>query len=94
VKDICSTISGDANLLAMFRLDAVPIECPFSKGPFTFTYNRGQRDCRYPASTVEPCIQNSRVLLNFQACPDVTGTESKGKPIETIVHISDFFTFC
>ena len=62
----------------MFRLDGVPIECPF-KGVFTFTYNRGGGDCRYPVSTMDACIHPSRQLLSFQACPDVRGTESTGE---------------
>ncbi|CAG7820560.1 unnamed protein product, partial [Allacma fusca] len=59
----------------MFRLDPVPIECPF-RGPFTFTYNRGHGDCRHPVSTIDSCLHSSHLLLNYQACPDVPGTES------------------
>ncbi|OXA40598.1 uncharacterized protein LOC110860671 [Folsomia candida] len=75
LKNVCSTITGDANLFSLFRLNGQPIECPF-KGPFTFTYNRGQGDCSYPVSTIESCIQPSRQLLNYESCPDVKGTES------------------
>lgn len=61
----------------MFRLDAVPIDCPF-RAPMSVTYNRGHGECRYPVSAVESCIHPSRLLFNFQACPDVPGTESTG----------------
>jgi hypothetical protein len=83
IRSLCSTITGDANLFAMFRLDAVPIECPF-RAPLTFTYNRGHGECRYPISSVDSCIQSSRLLFSYQACPDVTGTESTGMRINRL----------
>lgn len=45
-------------------------------GPFTFTYNRGHGECNKPVSNIESCTEDSRLLLSFQACPDVAGTES------------------
>jgi hypothetical protein len=48
-------------------------------GPFTFTYNRGHGECKNPVSNIESCTEDSRMLLSFQACPDVSGTESTGK---------------
>lgn len=60
-----------------------------SLGPFTFTYNRGHGECRNPVSNIESCTEDSRLLLNLQACPDVAGTESTGLSIE----ISFFFGF-
>lgn len=53
-----------------------------SLGPFTFTYNRGHGECRNPVSNIESCTEDSRLLLNLQACPDVAGTESTGLSIE------------
>lgn len=47
-------------------------------GPFTFTYNRGHGECKNPVSNIESCTEDSRLLLNLQACPDVAGTESTG----------------
>lgn len=47
-------------------------------GPFTFTYNRGHGECKNPVSNIESCTEDSRMLLNLQACPDVAGTESTG----------------
>lgn len=97
VRSVCSTITGDANLFAMFRLDAKAIDCPF-RAPLSFTYNRGHGECRYPVSSVDSCTHPSRLLLNYQACPDVPGTESTGKSsrfsINKIVPISLLtFTF-
>lgn len=51
----------------------------FLLGPFTFTYSRGHGDCKNPVSNIESCTEDSRLLLNFQACPDVAGTESTGR---------------
>lgn len=47
-------------------------------GPFTFTYNRGHGECKNPVSNIDSCTEDSRLLLSFQACPDVSGTESTG----------------
>lgn len=44
-------------------------------GPFTFTYNRGHGECGEPVSNIESCTEDSRLLLSFQSCPDVVGTE-------------------
>ena len=74
----CSLITGDALLFSMFREAATSVPCPF-RGGHTFTYNRGHGECRYPVSTIESCTQDSRLLLRYQACPDVHGTESTGK---------------
>lgn len=53
----------------------------FSVGPFTFTYNRGHGECKNPVSNIESCTEDSRMLLSFQACPDVQGTESTGEQL-------------
>lgn len=52
-----------------------------SVGPFTFTYNRGHGECKNPVSNIESCTEDSRMLLSFQACPDVQGTESTGESL-------------
>lgn len=48
-------------------------------GPFLFTYNRGHGECGDPMSNIESCTEDSRLLLGFQACPNVPGTESTGE---------------
>lgn len=75
LDQLCKLITGDALLFSMFRLGGSPVACPF-RGPLAFTYNRGHGDCRSPMSSVEACTQESRLLLRYQACPDVYGTES------------------
>nr|ATU83027.1 secreted hypothetical protein [Pristhesancus plagipennis] len=80
---LCSQITGDALLYSMFRLNAVPLPCPFS-GYHTFFYNRGHGDCNTLASTMEPCTQDSRLLLRYQACPDVSGSESAVEELQCL----------
>jgi hypothetical protein len=80
LDNLCGQITGDATLYSMFRSDAGPTECPFRGGPpFTFTYNRGYGECSSPVSRVDSCTDESRLLLRYQACPDVPGTESTGE---------------
>lgn len=78
LQSLCSLITGDALLYSMFRVEATPVECPF-KGPLSFTYNRGHGECRSPVSSIDSCTEESRLLLRYQACPDVHGTESTGR---------------
>lgn len=61
-------------------------------GPFTFTYNRGHGECKNPISNIESCTEDSRLLLSFQACPDVAGTESTGNIQATNFLLLFFFT--
>jgi hypothetical protein len=78
LPNLCSLITGDALLYSMFRVEASPVQCPF-RGPFTFSYNRGHGECKSPPSSVDSCTEDSRLLLRYQACPDVSGTESTGE---------------
>ncbi|KAL0277854.1 UNVERIFIED_CONTAM: hypothetical protein PYX00_004987 [Menopon gallinae] len=81
--NLCSLITGDALLYSMFRLNAQPVHCPF-KPPMTFTYNRGHGECRSPVSSIDSCIEESRLVLRYQACPDVSGTESAVEELECV----------
>ncbi|KAK7605106.1 hypothetical protein V9T40_006964 [Parthenolecanium corni] len=74
---LCEKINGDASLYSMFRTDAKPVPCPFKGGPpFTFTYNRGSGECKSPVSKSDSCTDDSRMLLRYQACPDVHNSEA------------------
>ncbi|XP_063216849.1 uncharacterized protein LOC134527831 [Bacillus rossius redtenbacheri] len=74
---LCSLIPGDATLISMFRSGAGATQCPFKGGPpYTFSYNKGSGECSQPPSIVDSCTDESRLLLRYQACPDVYGTES------------------
>ncbi|XP_046980658.1 uncharacterized protein LOC124545759 [Schistocerca americana] len=78
LSSLCDTITGDATLYSMFRAEphVQPTACPFRGPPFTFTYNRGAGECRSPVSRLDSCSDEARLLMRYQACPDVTGTES------------------
>lgn len=77
---VCRDIAGDANLYTLFRVDGQPIECPFgTRHGFTFSYNRGKGDCQWPESELEPCTDTKRLVLNYQACPNVQGSELRSK---------------
>lgn len=91
---LCSQISGDAPLYSMFKVDAAPVACPFTDSkiggpPFTFTYNRGSVECGTPTSRADACTEDSRLLLRFQACPDVLNTESTVEELECLADWKD-----
>ena len=77
---VCGNIAGDANLYTLFRVDGRPIECPFGKdNGFTFSYNRGKGECSWPESQLEPCTDPESLVLHYQACPNVQGSELMSK---------------
>ncbi|KAF7418858.1 hypothetical protein HZH68_001511 [Vespula germanica] len=78
LSSLCSYITGDALLYSMFREEALPVPCPF-RGPMTFSYNRGHGTCSIPQSNVDTCTDDSRLLFRYQACPDVSASESAGE---------------
>lgn len=81
MEEMCTMITSDDMLYSMFRVNSKPISCPFSGASFTFTYNRGYGECAMPISLAEKCTDESKLLLKYQACPDVAGTESNSKSI-------------
>ncbi|CAM1328113.1 Uncharacterised protein g9676 [Pycnogonum litorale] len=77
LNSLCSMLNSDEHLYSMFRADSVPIPCPF-RGSYVFTYNRGGlAECSNPMSSAERCADESQLLLRFQACADIMGTESR-----------------
>lgn len=86
--EFCQHITGDAQLFSMFRVDASPVECPF-KGAFTFAYSGGYKECKSPASSIDSCTEDWRILLRFQACPDVKGTESRDEELVCLANWKD-----
>lgn len=73
---VCREFTGDALLYSLFRLGGSPVPCPF-RGPLSFEYSQGHGQCSQPASSVEACTDPARLLLRFQACADVQGSESR-----------------
>lgn len=89
LESMCTVISSDDNLHSMFRLDSRPIPCPFTGAPFTFSYSRGHGECTTPVSQAESCTDESRLLLKYQACPDVHGTESNIEELQCLATWKD-----
>ncbi|KYM94469.1 hypothetical protein ALC62_14912 [Cyphomyrmex costatus] len=89
LEDMCSDITSDDMLYSMFRVNSKPISCPFSGASFTFTYNRGYGECAMPISLVEKCTDESKLLLKYQACPDVAGTESNTEELQCLASWND-----
>ena len=57
-----------------------PIDCPFgTEHGFKFSYDKGKGECEWPESELEPCTDTKRLMLNYQACPNVQGSELMSK---------------
>ena len=82
---LCRYIAGDANLYTMFRVDGAAIECPFGTNhlsgghPYIFSYDRGKGVCKWPESEMESCMDPSKLVFHYQACPNVPGSELMSK---------------
>ncbi|XP_015190925.1 PREDICTED: uncharacterized protein LOC107074205 isoform X2 [Polistes dominula] len=89
LEAMCSMISSDDPLYSMFRKNSKPIPCPFSGPPFTFSYSRGYGECVLPISLAERCTDESKLLLKYQACPDIHGTESNTEELQCLAVWND-----
>lgn len=89
LEELCSVITSDDMLYSIFRMNSKPISCPFSGSSFTFTYNRGYGECTMPISLAEKCTDESKLLLKYQACPDVEGTESNTEELQCLAVWND-----
>lgn len=89
MDDMCDATRTDADLFTMFRLNPKPIACPFLGPPFTFTYNRGTQECNNPVSHAEGCTDNSTLLFKYQACPDVSASESNTEELQCLATWKD-----
>ncbi|XP_023315059.1 uncharacterized protein LOC106652588 [Trichogramma pretiosum] len=82
--DICVHLAGDATLYSLFRSNAAPSSCPFH-GPLEFSYTRGgEKSCMSPLSQADACTQDSKLLMRYMACADVSGTESSNVEMECL----------
>ncbi|XP_012223903.1 uncharacterized protein [Linepithema humile] len=86
---ICGLINSDEMLYSVFRVNSTSIPCPFNGASFTFTYNRGSGECTTPISLAEKCTDESKLLLKYQACPDVMGTESNAEELQCLAVWND-----
>ena len=87
MQKVCKGIPGDAALNTLFRIQGNPIDCPFGTDHgFKFSYNKGKGECEWPESELEPCTDTKRLVLNYQACPNVEKTEFMSKFLKHILH--------
>ncbi|KAL1139757.1 hypothetical protein AAG570_006734 [Ranatra chinensis] len=84
LDELCNLIIGDALLLSMFRVEATPVVCPFKSPPFSVIYSRGYGDCKQPPSRADSCTDDTRLVLRYQACPDVSGSEASVEELECL----------
>ncbi|XP_025160689.1 uncharacterized protein LOC105182797 isoform X2 [Harpegnathos saltator] len=89
LDDMCNMITSDDMLYSIFRMHSKPIPCPFTGSSFMFTYNRGYGECTSPISLAEKCTDESKLLLKYQACPDVEGTESNTEELQCLAVWND-----
>jgi len=83
LSSLCSAIPGDAPLYTLFRVQTQPIRCPL-QGPARFSYDFGRGSCHSPLSNMESCTLDSRISLQYQACPNVRGSEMKNTQFECL----------
>lgn len=89
LEDMCSNINSDDTLNSMFRVNSQPIPCPFSGPSFTFTYDKGKGECATHISLAERCTDESKLLLKYQACPNVESTESNTEELQCLALWND-----
>lgn len=86
--NLCYGITADTPLKSMFRLDGTdddPIPCPIGEADaaYQFSYQKGHGQCSYPMSSMSMCgPKNSRMVMRYQACADVKGSETSVKEVE------------
>ncbi|XP_033199190.1 uncharacterized protein LOC117161629 isoform X1 [Bombus vancouverensis nearcticus] len=89
LDEMCSNIKSDDTLYSMFRINSKPIPCPFSGPSFTFTYDKGFGECAMPISLGEKCTDESKLLLKYQACPDIKRSESNTEELQCLAVWND-----
>jgi len=90
--DLCYSITADAPLKSLFRLDAKPTTCPI-QGSFQFSYSRGHGVCNYPKSSISQCSDASKLVFRYQACADIKGSESTVESVECLAQWKEGSTY-
>ena len=88
-EDGLCDISPDTTLRTLLKMDGEPVVCP-CQAPAVFSYNKGTGVCSSPLSGLGQCLNDSQVKLTFQACPDISQTESKGAMLGLISYYDIF----
>ena len=55
--------------------------CPFKNIEYAFSYSTrgGAKVCQQPPSRLDTCTDEAKMVFQFQACPDVPGSERTGE---------------
>jgi len=81
--ELCWSISVDEPLKTMFRVNGEGVPCPIT-GTFSFSYSRGHGLCSYPLSSLHQCADKSQLVLSYQACVDIKGSQSHTEQAQCI----------
>jgi len=74
-NELCRSISVDEPLKTLFRVTVGGgVACPIT-GTYSFTYSRGHGLCSYPLSSLHQCADKSQMVLSYQACVDIKGSQ-------------------
>ncbi|CAJ0959652.1 unnamed protein product, partial [Mesorhabditis belari] len=76
-------LSGDAPMETLFRVDGKAEKCPLST-PLNFTYQNAQGICASRTSNIQKCVNEKRLKIQYEACPELPNTEAAGIEIECI----------
>ena len=44
---------------------------------YQFSYGKGHGECTYPLSSMNMCSDEKRMVMRYQACADVKGSETR-----------------
>ena len=86
LESLCSSIESDSPLFFIFRTRRGDKKleseaCPFKNIEYAFSYSTrgGAKVCQQPPSRLDTCTDEAKMVFQFQACPDVPGSERTGE---------------
>ena len=86
LESLCSSIESDSPLFFIFRTRQGDKKleseaCPFKNIEYAFSYSTrgGAKVCQQPPSRLDTCTDEAKMVFQFQACPDVPGSERTGE---------------
>ena len=90
LESLCSSIESDSPLFFIFRTRQGDKKleseaCPFKNIEYAFSYSTrgGAKVCQQPPSRLDTCTDEAKMVFQFQACPDVPGSERTGESLNS-----------
>ncbi|CAJ0585844.1 unnamed protein product, partial [Mesorhabditis spiculigera] len=74
---------GDAPMITLFKAEAKPEKCPLET-PLNFTYSTAQGTCHSRISSIQPCVNEKKLKLDYKACPELPTVEASGSELECL----------